>query len=132
MPRKIDGLLDTNILIELWRGKPDSLKWLAAQAASKATLGLPVLAYMEMIDGVQSKHQQKLTIELLRSYPVVHLTREDSKWAQEQHAKFKLSHNIGIGDALIAAPAARLKVPIYTLNTKHFSPLPDVTAIRPY
>jgi len=35
-------------------------------------------------------------------------------------------------DALIAAPAARLSVPLYTLNLKHFQALPDVEALRPY
>lgn len=129
---QIDGLLDTNIVIDLWRGKSDALNWLTTQAANQTVLGLPVIAYMEMITGAANKQALQQTINLLKPYPVVHLTRKDSEWAQKQHSAFKLTHNLSVGDVLIASPAARLKVPIYTLNTKHFSPLPDVQAIRPY
>jgi predicted nucleic acid-binding protein len=131
MPR-IKALLDTNIIVDVSRSNAIAVNWLQSQTQTGIIFGIPVLVYMEMIEGVQDAADQRKAEKVLRPFPVVLITRTDSKWAQEQHAKFKLSHNIGIGDALIAAPAARLKVPIYTLNTKHFSPLPDVTAIRPY
>jgi predicted nucleic acid-binding protein len=127
----IDALLDTNILIGLWRRDPAMQAWIDS-LPDEMVVGLPVLVVMEFIDGARNMDERKRAIKLLESYPVIHLESADSVWAQEQHANFKLSHNVGIIDALIAAPAARLKVPIYTLNTKHFSPLPDVNAIRPY
>jgi hypothetical protein len=84
------------------------------------------------MDGARNQRERLRAVSLLKPYPVWQLTPEDSHWAQTQHAAFKLSHNVGILDALIAAPAARLAVPIYTLNVRHFSPLPDVTVIKPY
>jgi predicted nucleic acid-binding protein len=35
-------------------------------------------------------------------------------------------------DAMIASVAARLAVPLYTTNLKHFQPLPSLDAKRPY
>ena len=126
----VDALLDTNVLIDISRQIPVAVQWMQTQ--SSTVFGLPVLVCMELIDGVQNQLDRQRALKVIQQYPVIHLYTRDSKWAQAQHTKFKLSHNVGIGDALIASASARLKVPIYTLNTKHFSPLPDVQAIRPY
>lgn|SRR5574341_154683 len=127
----INGLFDTSIIVDLWRGNPTALQWLRSFTPG-SQVGLPVLVHMEFIDGVRDAAQRRQAIKFLKPYPVIHLTTDDSIWAQKQHAQFKLSHGVGIIDALIAAPAFRLGVPIYTLNTKHFTPLPDVAAIKPY
>jgi predicted nucleic acid-binding protein len=127
---EIDALLDTNIVIEISRRVPEAVKWMGEH--SDTSFALPVLVYMEMIDGVQNSEDKVRVLKVMKTFAVIHLTEDDSRWAQGQHAAFKLSHGVGIGDALIAAPAARLKVPIYTLNTKHFAPLSDITAVRPY
>lgn len=42
----------------------------------------------------------------------------------------RLSHGVGFLDSLVAATSHDL--PIATLNLKHFEPLPDVRARRPY
>ena len=49
-------------------------------------------------------------------------------WAMRQTASFHLSHGIQLQDAMIASVAARLAVPLYTTNLKHFQPLPSVDA----
>jgi predicted nucleic acid-binding protein len=126
----VQGLLDTSVLVDLWRGNSTALLWLRSFPPG-SRLGLPVLVSMEFIDGVRNAAERKQATKFLEPYPVIHLAEADSVWAQKQHAQFKLSHNVGIIDALIAAPAFRLGVPIYTLNTKHFTPLPDVGAIKP-
>lgn len=126
----IDALLDTNILIDLLRGQPAAVAWMQAQ--TKTVFGIPVLVSMELVNGVENAADRQQVQKALTGYPVIHLTVEDSVWAQSQHALYKLSHNVGIIDTLIAAPAKRLSVPIYTLNIKHFSPLPGVTVVKPY
>jgi predicted nucleic acid-binding protein len=126
----VQAVVDTTILVDLWRANTAALNWMATQRTT--VFGLPVLVYMEVVNGARNRIEVQQAITLLQPYPVIYLISKDSKWAQEQHLKFKLSHNVGIGDALIASASARLKIPIYTLNTKHFAPLPDVTAIRPY
>lgn len=127
-----DGFVDTSVLIDLWRGTSPALNWLRDQSTVGHRLSISVIVAMELMDGARDSRERSRANKLLEPYPVWFLTPDDSRWAQIQHAKYKLSHSVGILDALIAAPAARLGVPIYTLNTRHFTPLPDVTVIRPY
>lgn len=127
----LDGLLDTSILISLWRTDPLAHQWFNAHS-TQLRIGISVLVAMELVDGARDKAEKQRALNLLKPFPIIHVTPDDSLWAQTQHAQFKLSHNVGIIDALIASASARLKVPIYTLNTKHFTPLPDITVIKPF
>jgi hypothetical protein len=126
----MDALLDTSILIDVSRGHLAALHWV--EQHQETIFGLPVLVCMEYVDGVRDAQERRQALRLISQYPIVPLTENDSIWAQQQHAEFKLSHSVGIIDALIASPAARLAVPIYTLNIKHFAPLPGVTTFKPY
>lgn len=126
----ITALLDTTILVDLSRNRPAAVEWFQSQA--QTSFAVPVIVYMELVDGARDAADQRFIIGILKPYPVIHLNEADSQWAQVQHTRFRLSHSVGIGDALIAAAAFRLQVPLYTLNVKHFSPLPGITATRPY
>jgi hypothetical protein len=126
----LSGLLDTNILIGVARANPLTVEWLQSQA--NARFGVPVLVFMEFVGGSRDATEQKRMLNILQPYPIIHLTASDSAWAQAQHTRYNLSHNVGIIDTLIASAAHRLEVPIYTLNLKHFTPLPGVKAIKPY
>ena len=126
----MDALLDTSILVELLRNRTAALAWAANNSSQK--LGVPVLVKMELVQGVQNQREFTLLDNLLADHEIVFLQPSDCAWAAEQHSHFRLSHDIGILDTLIASSAMRLKVPIYTLNVRHFSILPDVQAIQPY
>src|SRR5439155_18019212 len=45
-------------------------------------------------------------------------------------ARFSRSHGVEIADALIAAVAASARLPLWTLNRRHY-PMPDVTFFEP-
>ncbi len=128
----ITALLDTSVVVDISRQIPVAVTWLQSQRQTQAVFGLPVVVCMELIDGARNNAEKRHAMQVLRPFSIIHILPSDSEWAYRQHAQFRLSHSVGILDALIAAPAARLGVPIYTLNTKHFTPLPDVTAIKPY
>lgn len=130
MSTAIDALLDTSILVDILRGQVAVAGWMNSQKG--VAFALPVLTAMEMMQGCQNSTDLTHVRRVMRPFPVVHLTPTDTTWAQQQHEAFWLSHGIGMNDTLIAAPAARLNLPIYTLNLKHFAPLPDIKAIRPY
>jgi len=49
-----------------------------------------------------------------------------------QFETFHLSHRIEYEDVMIASVAVRLSVPLYTLNIRHYAPLPDVDEQKPY
>lgn len=126
----MDALLDTSVLVDLWRRHPPALAW--AEAQRQLVVGIHVLVAMELVEGVRDSRELALLEGLLAGYEVVYLTPADCMWASEQHRRLHLSHGVGVMDALIASSAIRLDVPLYTLNLKHFQLLPGVRAIRPY
>jgi len=66
-------------------------------------VALPVLVSMEFIDGALDTQDLKNIKQLITPYPIVPITPADCIWAQTQHMRYRLSHNVGIIDALIAA-----------------------------
>lgn len=124
------ALLDTSILVDLSRGLSGAVQWMQSQ--TNTTFGFSVLVAMEMVEGTRDTADLRRVRKLITRFPVIHLTPADCEWAQQQHAQLHLSHNLGFVDALIAAPNVRLNIPLYTLNLKHFSPMPGIKALRPY
>lgn len=125
----VEALLDTAIMIDLLRGFPDAERWLQDQPQ---TLGVTLYVWLEVIQGAPNKINQKRAIRLLNSFALVEVTSEDVHWAVAALTRTALTHNTDLVDCLIAATAARLNVPLYTRNLKHFTPLLKEAAIAPY
>lgn len=47
-------------------------------------------------------------------------------------ARYYLSHNLGIIDALIGQMAVSLDLPLHTFNQKHYETIPNLKLIQPY
>jgi len=110
------------------RGYAPASKWLETQDRPAITR----IVHLEVLVGSQNKADQQKALRFLQRYSIVDLTLEDNEWATEMLIRFRLSHNVGIMDCLIAAPAARLRLPLYTHNLKHFAPLLGELAQQPY
>jgi hypothetical protein len=52
--------------------------------------------------------------------------------ALRDFAEFRLSHNLGLLDALIANVAVGLNEPLATFNVKHYGVISGLTTIQPY
>ena len=122
------GLIDTNIIIDVLRGYQPAIQWIQSQQQ----LVFPRMVYLEVIAGCRTKVEQGTALRFLKRFDLVEFTDSDFVWATDQLIKFKLSHNAGINDCLIAAPAFRLQLPLYTQNVKHFQPLLGTLAVKPY
>lgn len=124
----VDGLLDTTIIVDLLRQYPPAAAWVGQQHSLSTT----PLIWLEIIEGANNKAEQTRALMLLRRFELIYLTSADFDWAIQKSAQFKLSHNTGMIDCLIAAVNQRLQVPLYTANLKHFAPLLGVLAQKPY
>ena len=124
----VGGLLDTSIVIDLLRLHGPAQNWLQQQGS----LGVSPIVWLEILQGSQNKSSQKSAIALLNTFEQVDLAPEDSSWAIEQAVRFTLSHNVEAFDCLIAATSYRLGIPLFTTNLKHFSPLLNTLAQKPY
>lgn len=123
------GFVDTAVLVDVIRGYPPAMQWLTTRTN---TLRVCNHAYMEIIAGATNKSDQKYAIMILKQFELVFITQADMKWAIQQQLKYSLSNGVGLIDCLIASPCARLEVPLYTRNLKHFAPLLSDLAISPY
>ena len=87
---------------------------------------------METIQGAANKIELNRAIRLLNRFSIEHPTPDDNLWAMKQAAIYFLSHRVGFQDVTIASVAIRLNIPVYTINLKHYSALPNLIVRRPY
>lgn len=122
------ALLDTTVVIHLFRRYQPAVQWFAMNSGSSITS----ITGMEMMIGATNKHTQRDTQVLLNKFEVNYLIETDQRWAQQQIEQLRFSHNIRLADALIASVAYRLQVPLYTHNLKHMKPMLGALAVQPY
>lgn len=122
------ALVDTSVVVDLFRQYPPALDWLETQGQ----LGITRAVWIEILEGVPNKAKQESAIRLLRRFALVELTTEDVIHATQMLITYKLAYNIDGYDCMIAAATQRLQLPLYTRNLKHFEPLIGALAVRPY
>ena len=123
-------LLDTDVVIDILRGHPPAVAWLRGLGAS--ILGLPGLVVMELVQGCQDKTEQQRVERFCQPHPLFWPTQADCQRALTDYAAFRLSHSIGLLDALIGHTAVGLKEPLATFNVKHYRVIPGLITVQPY
>jgi predicted nucleic acid-binding protein len=126
----ISGILDTDILIDLFHNLPPAVNWLAT--AHLTELAITPIAWMELVRGARTKQERQKILHFLLQFRIEHPLPDDNNWAMRQFALYFLSHGIGYEDVMIASVAVRLHVPLYTRNVKHFRALPHLLYQSPY
>ncbi|MDQ7026753.1 MAG: PIN domain-containing protein [Anaerolineae bacterium] len=126
----MDGIVDTSVIIDAYRGYTPAINWFTSNR--QLLFAITPIVWMEVIEGAPDKKRQRALDGLLARFQIVYLTGDDQKWAMQQLKTFNLSHNVDLTDALIAAPAFRLNLHLYTRNTKHFAPLIPKLVQQPY
>lgn len=123
-------LLDTSILIDLLRGNVRARRWIDS---------LPILARIvsvitaaELLAGCRNQTEQRAVERELSSYALAWIDEDISRSALELYRRHHLSHGVGFLDCVIAATATVRSLRLATLNLKHFSPLPGITAEAPF
>ncbi|MGH9945730.1 MAG: PIN domain-containing protein [Pyrinomonadaceae bacterium] len=111
---KIDLLLDTNILIKIWRGDAE-----LEQEINKFGCAIDTVVCLEFLQGVNKK-QQKRADEFVKRFEFLPFTPMISQLAVGLIRKFSHKEGLRMPDALIAATALDLNLPLLTLNKKHF------------
>lgn len=126
----IDAVLDTSVVIDLLRGLGPATQWFSS--LGKQRPAITPIVWMEAVQGATDATKRAQAIRFLRQFFVEHATPDDNRWAMRQLSRFYLSHGVHLQDVMIASVAVRLDVPLYTLNLKHYEPLPSIRVIRPY
>ena len=123
-------LLDSDVMVDLLRQFAPALAWLDTLGDDEILL--PGFVVMELIQGCESKAQQAQLEKALEPFTVVWPTSEGCDDALGIFARFHLSHNLGIIDALIGQLAVSLDLPLQTFNQKHYAIVPGLKLAQPY
>lgn len=114
-------LIDTDVLIWLTRGHVGA----AARLQTLMPWRISVVTYMELVQGCRNNQELervKKGLELRRT-DILPLTAAISDRARQLIDAYALSHNLRLGDALIAATALEHGLVVLTANSKHFCPI---------
>jgi predicted nucleic acid-binding protein len=137
-------LLDTNVLSELMRPRPEPLvlNWFAAQGAQTRFM-VSAITQAEVLLGIAllpaGKKRSALT-EVARTmfeqeFQGLNLAFDDQAapgYASIVALRSRKGQPISIEDAQIAAIAAHHRVPLATRNTKDFALVPGLDLINPW
>jgi hypothetical protein len=118
-------LVDSDILIEVSRGRDEQVadRWLALSGSLGGVLCSPVTV-AEIWCGARPREHAFIE-SLFSSVICVPIGEEIGRRAGEYLAIFGKSHNLELGDALIAATASSHSALLWTRNRKHY-PMKDL------
>ena len=119
-------LVDSDILIEVSRGRNTEIvsKWRQLSESDALILFSPVTA-AELWAGARPSEHEALEA-LFHSLVCAPTDASVGTKAGEYLRRFRKSHAVELGDALIAASAAGSGARLWTLNRRHY-PMPDIT-----
>lgn len=117
-------LVDTDVLIWNLRGNEKAAELLDDAGG----FFISAISYMELVQGVRSKAELQALRRALRYWGAsVHPVDEDiSARGMFLVETYALSHSMQMADALIAATALSLGVPLLTANHKHYRVVEDL------
>jgi predicted nucleic acid-binding protein len=123
-------LLDTDVMVDVLRGFPAAVAWL--NTLGSTPVGLPGLVAMELLQGCRDLAEQQRVEGELRRFTLHWPTEADCLRALGDFAAYRLSHNLGVLDALIGETAIGLARPLATFNIKHYGVISALKTIQPY
>jgi predicted nucleic acid-binding protein len=123
-------LLDTDILVDIFRGYRPAVRWL--RSLDTAAIGIPGLVIMELMLGCRTTRRLQEVQRHLAPYQIYWPTARDCDRALASFGKQHLSNKLGIIDALIGECAVGLGVPLCTCNVRHFRAVAHLTTEQPY
>ncbi len=114
-------LLDTNVLIEILKNDEATI---AHVSELPTPLAVSSITAMELFYGAINKDETRMLARFLDRFRLVHVDEMISSMALQLVRRYAKSHNLDIPDALIAATAIHLKVPLMTYNVRDFRFIP--------
>jgi predicted nucleic acid-binding protein len=124
-------LIDTSILIDMFRGHVGAAQYVSAAINSREACLHPLVA-AEILAGSRNRREMAQFDRALSVLQPVASEAADWDACLTLFRTLHLAHGIGWEDCLIAATALRLKLDVATLNDKHFQAVPGLQVVRPY
>ncbi|MEQ9377395.1 MAG: type II toxin-antitoxin system VapC family toxin [Imperialibacter sp.] len=111
-------LCDTNIIIEFYKENATILE--ALKQIGQENIVLSIVTSGELMYGALNKKELNKINQDLSHLKVLDIDKPTCEMFMKLMNKYSLSHNLTLGDGLIAATAITHDLPLYTLNLKDF------------
>ena len=131
LPPVARGVIDTPILVLYREGDPAAAQFIQTLRA----VVLPDISQWSMLflyTWAQSASDQNAVRSTCALSRVHEISAPISKRAAALMDKLPSPSGLTAGDAIVAATALELKLPLYTLDPNRFAAVPRLTAIQPY
>ena len=121
-------ILDTDILIQIERKKPEALAWLGGLPDAPYVAGI---AALELLAGCVNTADLRRIEAVLSTFRLLWPSETELDSSILDYGALRLAHGVKVLDRLIAATALSHKMPIATFD-KHFAFIPGLTVVQPY
>ena len=122
-------LCDTNILIEFYKGNSNIVSEL--RTIGQRQLAVSTITQAELYFGAINKDELKKIKHHISLLEIIPVGNDISRKFITLMEKYSLSHKPSIPDSLIAATAIIHQLELYTLNTKDFRFISELTMYKP-
>lgn len=110
-------VLDTNILIEVLKGNPKTIKQVQTLDDE---LAISSISVMELYYGARDKQEVKKIEKFVSLFTILHLNESISFKAMQLIQTYAKSHTLDIPDGLIASTVLTDNIKLFTYNLKDF------------
>ena len=117
-------LLDSDVIIELLRGRPDAEKAAADLERAGVNTYTCAVSWAEIFAGIRLG-EETAAEEFFQARGEVVLDGIAGRRAGAYLSRYARSHGLEIADALVAAAASTAGLRLWTMNRRHY-PMPDL------
>ena len=121
-------LVDTDVIVDAARGVGGATA-LLEQYEAASPLAISAITEMELVVGCRDRAELRHLDRFLRRFRIAPLTPRVSAEGARLVRRYRLSHGLLIPDALIAATAMDLSLPLLTGNHRDFRFIPDLNLV---
>jgi predicted nucleic acid-binding protein len=118
-------ILDSDVLIEILRSNPRTSRWVAAQASTGETLRYSPVSLAE-IGAAMRRGEEDGIAALFAGLDAVTIDSTTGSLAGERLRRYRRSHALELGDALIGASVLQHGERLATFNRRHY---PGITQL---
>ncbi len=122
-------LIDSDIIIEILKGNNQITDAFKMLDADDSNIYYSPVSRAEILAGAFEKEKDDINI-FFNQMICLDLTDNIGEKAGDFLNKYRKSHNIGLGDAIIAATAYKYDLLLLTQNIKHY-PMSEVMVVKP-
>lgn len=112
-------ILDSDVLIEILRSNDKTARWAAAQASTGEALRYSPVSRAEVGAGMRAG-EEKIIAALFAGLDAVILDATTGELAGERLRRYRRSHGLELGDALIGASSVQYGERLATFNRRHY------------